>query len=445
MRPALVLPRLVASFAILSMRGSAALCVAAGSRRAASALRALRPAPAVPSSAAGVRRTAVRTAATTTTLRLFSSLSPSSGEGRTTEAPRDKEAQIVQNALFRIRDVNKAPPRGMTFLDFVVDGTKLGRVSSSNADLLVARGGGGGVFLRASGGSSGDGGALPCLTFSNQVEPTFDARTEAVASVTHRLRQAGHLPGWRDELYPISQSFYDDPVFAMERAAVPWLGALEYGVHVNGLVLGDDESNGGATAEAQMWMARRSQQKSKFPGMLDHIVAGGQPLGMSLLDNVIKECHEEAGISEDLARQGIRAASAISYETYVKSSQTLSRAVLFNYDLYLPSSFVPVPVDGEVDEFFLWTMDDLFEALDPNYPDPIKPNCYSGAYPFLSCCGCYVTAGSYPSSRVSQCAVPPFWYPRTVIIDYLVRHGHLSPDTPRYLDVVRELRSGDCR
>jgi hypothetical protein len=32
-------------------------------------------------------------------------------------------------------------------------------------------------------------------------------------------------------------------------------------------------------------------------------------------------------------------------------------------------------------------------------------------------------------------------YVNAVIIDYLVRHGHLSPDTPGYLDVVRELRS----
>jgi 8-oxo-dGTP pyrophosphatase MutT (NUDIX family) len=377
MRPrALVLPRLVASFGILSMRGSAALCAVESQRAASAALRALRPAPAAPSSAAGVRHTAVTTSATTLRRRqLFSSLSPSPGSGRTAEAPRDRAAQIVQNALFRIRDVNRAPPRGMTFLDFVVDGTRLGRVSSSNADLLVACGG---VFLRASGESSGDGGGPPCLTFSKQVEPTFAERTEAVASVTDRLRHDGRLPGWRDELYPISRSFYDEPVFAMERAAVPWLGALEYGVHVNGLVLGDESNGGATTAAARMWMARRSHQKSKFPGMLDHIVAGGQPLGMSLLDNVIKECQEEAGISEDLARQGIRAASAVSYETYVKSSQTMSRAVLFNYDLYLPSSFVPVPVDGEVDEFFLWTMDDIFESLDPNYPDPIKPNCYSG-------------------------------------------------------------------
>lgn len=37
-------------------------------------------------------------------------------------------------------------------------------------------------------------------------------------------------------------------------------------------------------------------------GMLDHIVAGGLPHGISPMDNVIKECEEEASIPEDLAR-----------------------------------------------------------------------------------------------------------------------------------------------
>lgn len=32
-----------------------------------------------------------------------------------------------------------------------------------------------------------------------------------------------------------------------------------------------------------------------------------------------------------------------------------------------------------------------------------------------------------------------------VIIDFLVRHGHLSPELAGYLDLVRELRAGDCR
>jgi isopentenyldiphosphate isomerase len=221
-----------------------------------------------------------------------------------------------------------------------------------------------------------------------------------------QLRDDGVISGWRGEEYPVSASFYEDPVFVMERAAVPLLGAIEYGVHVNGLVKSTDK-------DVKMWIARRSQSKSKYPGMLDHIVAGGQPAGLSLMENVVKECMEEAGIPEDLIRAGIRPAGASSYETYSSGKRTLpagiSRAVLFNYDLYLPPDFVPKPLDGEVEEFFLWSIDEILQSMSKDYPDPIKPNCYS------------------------------------VIIDYLLREGHLSPEVPGYLDVLRELRNGNCR
>ena len=35
--------------------------------------------------------------------------------------------------------------------------------------------------------------------------------------------------------------------------------------------------------------------------MLDHIVAGAIPYGVSVQENVVKECEEEAGIDRDLA------------------------------------------------------------------------------------------------------------------------------------------------
>ena len=37
---------------------------------------------------------------------------------------------------------------------------------------------------------------------------------------------------------------------------------------------------------------RRSKSKPNWPGKLDHIVAGGQPYGISVMENVIKECEE---------------------------------------------------------------------------------------------------------------------------------------------------------
>lgn len=92
-----------------------------------------------------------------------------------------------------------------------------------------------------------------------------------------------------------------------------------------------------------MWMARRSKSKSKYPSMLDHIVAGGQPAGLSLMENAIKECEEEAGIPPSIARPGnLRPAGVVSYEEAKRCDidskdgidffHTISRVVLYNND-----------------------------------------------------------------------------------------------------------------
>jgi isopentenyldiphosphate isomerase len=76
-----------------------------------------------------------------------------------------------------------------------------------------------------------------------------------------------------------------------------------------------------------MWMARRSATKSKWPGMMDHIAAGGQPIGLSLTENVVKECLEEAGIEESITRKGLRPAGAVTYENYVPSKDVVVSVV----------------------------------------------------------------------------------------------------------------------
>jgi 8-oxo-dGTP pyrophosphatase MutT (NUDIX family) len=242
------------------------------------------------------------------------------------------------------------------------------------------------------------------ITLSDELAgTTFESRTKAVATVTEQLRQDGFVRGWRDELFPVADTFYNDPLFLIERSAISVLGLLEYGVHVNGLV---QES---MSTEPKMWIGRRSPTKSKYPGMLDHLVAGGQPAGLTLMENVIKECEEEAGVPEELVRAGARPVGAISYEDWDPKTDKISRVVLFNYDLYLPPSFVPKPVDGEVEEFFLWTIDQVKDSMRLDFHDPIKPNCY------------------------------------VVIVDYLLRHGYISPQVNGYLDILKELRSGDCQ
>ncbi len=47
-------------------------------------------------------------------------------------------------------------------------------------------------------------------------------------------------------------------------------------------------------------------------GKLDHLVAGGQPYGMAVFDNLIKEAAEEADLPASLARQAV-AVGAVSY------------------------------------------------------------------------------------------------------------------------------------
>ncbi len=92
-----------------------------------------------------------------------------------------------------------------------------------------------------------------------------------MAEVLAQLRDEGLVPGWRDELYPVCESFHAEPLLLVERAAASLLGIKAYGVHVNGYV---DMPDG-----LHVWVGRRSRLKQTSPGMLDHIVAGGQARG----------------------------------------------------------------------------------------------------------------------------------------------------------------------
>eukprot|EP00571_Detonula_confervacea_P012587 CAMPEP_0172311754 /NCGR_PEP_ID=MMETSP1058-20130122/15755_1 /TAXON_ID=83371 /ORGANISM="Detonula confervacea, Strain CCMP 353" /LENGTH=320 /DNA_ID=CAMNT_0013025039 /DNA_START=160 /DNA_END=1122 /DNA_ORIENTATION=- len=304
---------------------------------------------------------------------------------------------LMDHMLYRIKEVNDVPYNiKLGLIDFTINSRVLGKVTLAVAEKLSAAGP---IFELSTGTNQ------PTLTLTSAAGTTVEQRTRSIATVMEKLRGSGYITGWRDELYPVAESFDSQPLFLIERAAASLLGVLEYGVHINGLVNVDNET--------RMWMARRSKTKSKFPGFLDHIVAGGQPAGLSLLENVVKECTEEAGIPPEITRQCIKPAGAISYETYggpLKSQGegVMNRVVLFCFDLVLPDDFVPVVTDGEVESFFTWSLEDIARSMDPEYDDPLKPNCYP------------------------------------VIIDYLLRSGAISPDSPKYLEILRTLRTGTC-
>ncbi|CAH2072362.1 unnamed protein product, partial [Thlaspi arvense] len=167
-------------------------------------------------------------------------------------------------------------------------------------------------------------------------------RTRAVADAIKILGDKGIIPGIRNELYPVKPSFNAPVYFSLERAAAPYFGIKGYGVHMNGYVERDGQKF--------LWIGKRSLAKSTYPGMLDHLVAGGLPHGISCGENLVKECEEEAGISKFIADRAI-AVGAVSYMDI--DHYCFKRDVLFCYDLELPEDFVPKNQDGEVESFKL--------------------------------------------------------------------------------------------
>ena len=67
------------------------------------------------------------------------------------------------------------------------------------------------------------------------------------------------------------------------------------------------------------------------------IVGGGQPMGLSPWDNLMKECREEAGLPVELARKA-KPVGIITLLTLIQGHMRVG--LQFNYDLELPPEFV---------------------------------------------------------------------------------------------------------
>lgn len=219
----------------------------------------------------------------------------------------------------------------------------------------------------------------------------FEARTAALREVVVALAASGVKLRLRAEDYAVHADWSEPPLLRLERGAVPLFGTCGYGIHVNGFVRRDDGLH--------LWVGRRAMDKATAPGKLDHIVAGGQPYGLSLQENLIKESAEEASIPAELAARG-RPVGAVSYIT--EMAEGLRHDLLYCYDLELPADFEPVCSDGEVEEFFLWPLARVLEVLEAR--DDFKFNV------------------------------------ALVNIDFLIRHGAIGPERPDYPALVHGLR-----
>ncbi|MBR0657206.1 NUDIX hydrolase [Plastoroseomonas arctica] len=178
------------------------------------------------------------------------------------------------------------------------------------------------------------------------------ARSEALARLLPPLAAAGHLR-IRDELFDIRAESAGPVLGVLDRGALPAFGVMSQGVHVNGLVRRADGLH--------VWVGFRSKHKPVAPGLIDNIVAGGIPAGLTPDECLMKEAAEEAGLDAALAVQA-RPVGRVSY-VMREAAGGVRRDVLHCYDLDVPEGVVPVPHDDEVERFELWPVVRLVEAV----------------------------------------------------------------------------------
>ncbi|SIS86514.1 DUF4743 domain-containing protein [Insolitispirillum peregrinum] len=219
-----------------------------------------------------------------------------------------------------------------------------------------------------------------------------DLRSAAIAEVFATLASEGRCPQPRGELYACKTSWSAPELFRIDRAQVSYLGIRAYGVHMNGWV---QTADGPA-----LWIGRRALDKKVAPGKLDNMVAGGQPAGLSLVENLAKEAAEEADVPAALVAQA-RAVGAVTY--CMEGSGGLKPDTMFCYDLELPADFTPRNTDGEMVGFELWPVRKALEVI---------------------------AAGDDFKFNVNL-----------VIVDFALRHGILTPDDePHYEALLTGLR-----
>ncbi|KAJ1665805.1 hypothetical protein IW140_002887 [Coemansia sp. RSA 1813] len=212
------------------------------------------------------------------------------------------------------------------------------------------------------------------LCFNTAYE-TEQQRSAALASVIDELRASNAWPTlrkWRNELYPICSGKKQSPPVMVERAASFNFGIRTFGVHINGIVRPAKEGD-----PVRMWIAKRAQTKQTWAGYLDNMAAGGIGNGDGIFASVVKECAEEADISADIAATA-KGAGTVQY--MMLSELGVQPDTIYVFDLELPADFVPRPNDGEVEDFYLWTMDEVLAKIRAGL---FKPNCAVCAIDFM--------------------------------------------------------------
>jgi 8-oxo-dGTP pyrophosphatase MutT (NUDIX family) len=231
-------------------------------------------------------------------------------------------------------------------------------------------------------------------------QATEEERNKRAAATTEywRTNQTFKvLSGWRNELYPVYGP-KNELLYNIERSATPLFGVVTYGVHMTAYVRSPESSYG-----MKIWVPRRAADKQTYGGMLDNTVAGGMATGERPLGCLVREAGEEASLPRDLVEKSSTSHGTITY-IYIRTAEATGEVGLIQpecqyvYDLELPADIVPKPNDREVQEFYLWTVEEVQEHMAKG---EFKPNC------------------------------------ALLMLDFFIRHGILTPESEKDYDEIK--------
>ncbi|KAJ9600395.1 hypothetical protein L9F63_009323, partial [Diploptera punctata] len=232
---------------------------------------------------------------------------------------------------------------------------------------------------------------------SVELNPAFrdyDERSSRVEAVLRECRSNNMfvtLKGWREECFEVRSVFSNNSLLKMDRSATCLFGIRNYGVDINGYVMDPEKG-------LCIWLQRRSKFRSMRAGLWNLWVGGGLSVGYGILETAIKEAAEEASIPPELIAK-LRPAGSVSF--FFESERGLFPNTEFVFDLELPADFLPSNSDGEVETFELLPANEALEKV------------FSSEFKTTSC---------------------------PVVLDFLIRHGLISPETePNFPQLVELL------
>ncbi|KAL2210680.1 hypothetical protein CC79DRAFT_1355319 [Sarocladium strictum] len=190
-------------------------------------------------------------------------------------------------------------------------------------------------------------------------------------------------------------SHFPSSIVHIERFASSLFGIATRGAHLTAYLPAT------ATSPLKIWVARRSQNLIAHPSLLDSSVAGGVKATDSPLECILAESHEEASLSREFVAKNVRSVGTVTLANRNPKTELFHAEILYVYDLEMPADVIPVPEDGEVEEFTLMDSEEVIRRM---LAGEFKPNV----------CG--------------------------IMIDFFIRHGIITPDNESdYVDICTRL------